>query len=113
MVTKIRDALFYIFRDFHLPPISSNFKDYEVKTWKNHSAIKICFNKLFKKVDPPGPETYMSKIIEHLWKGKKGPKMQIAFAISVCELLLNPDNLHVTIKEEVIMLTLIKKFVSF
>lgn len=64
-------------------------------------------------MESPEHETYMSKIIEHLWKGKKGSKMQIAFAISVCELLLDPNNLHVTIKEEVVKPNLIKNFVSF
>jgi hypothetical protein len=39
--------------------------------------------------------------------------MQIAFAISVCELLLDSNNLHVTIKEEVVKPNLIKNFVSF
>lgn len=64
-------------------------------------------------METPEHETHMSKIIEHLWKGKKGSKMQIAFAISVCELLLDPNNLHITIKEEVVKPNLIKNFVSF
>jgi hypothetical protein len=39
--------------------------------------------------------------------------MQIAFAISVCEIVLNPDNLFVSINENIIKPVLIKNLVSF
>ena len=70
--------------------------------------------KLFKKINFTDPETYMSKIIEHLWKGKgKKPKVQIAFAINTCKLILNPENSNIIVNEEVIKPLLIKNLVSF
>lgn len=59
----------------------------------------------------------MSTIINQIWKPSKDKsnksKMQIAFVISVCEILLNPENLIITISEEIIKETLNKNIVSF
>lgn len=59
----------------------------------------------------------MSTIINQIWKPSKDKsnksKIQIAFAISVCEILLNPENLIITISEEIIKETLNKNIVSF
>ena len=57
----------------------------------------------------------MSKILENLWKGgkKNGSKVQIAFAISVCEIVLNPDNPFVSINEDIINPFFVKNLVSF
>lgn len=108
--------MFSVFREhFKLSPINNNASESEIKAWKGDVVIKNCFKQLFKKIDPAKPETYMSKIIENLWKGgkKNGSKMQIAFAISVCEIVLNPDNLFVSINENIIKPVLIKNLVSF
>ena len=107
--------MFSVFRDCKLPPINSNAKESEIKAWKGDVATKDCFKKLFKKIDPAKPETYMSKILQNLWKGEKknGAKVQIAFAISICEIVLNPDNPFVSINEDIIKPVLIKNLVSF
>jgi len=114
-VAKIRDVMFAVFRESNLPPISTNTKDTDVKTWKGDTSVKNCYEKLFKKIKPTESETYMSKIIDNLWKGgkKKGPKIQIAFAISICESILNPNNSIITINEEVIKPILTKNLVRF
>src|SRR6266542_3469572 len=51
----------------------------------------------------------MSRIIQTLRKRRKFlSKIQIAYAISVCEVLLNPHNLHIQVNESVIKLFLTK-----
>ena len=56
----------------------------------------------------------MSRILERVWKEKKNaPKIQIAFAMSICETILNPNNLIIQVCEEVIKLELEKNYVSF
>ena len=55
----------------------------------------------------------MTKIIEKLWKEKRNaPKVQIAFAISICEVYLNPDNQVIQISEQVIDSKIRKNLVS-
>src|SRR5436189_3215690 len=109
------DVMFSVFRDCKLSPINSNARESEIRAWKGDVATKDCFKKLFKKINPDNPETYMSKILENLWKGgkKNRAKMQIAFAISVCEIVLNPDNPFVSINEDIIKPVLTKYLVSF
>jgi hypothetical protein len=107
--------MFSVFRGNNLIPINANAKDSEIKTWKSDEVVKTCYKKLFKKVSPEEPETYMSRIIRYIWKGdrSKRPKVQIAFAISTCETILNPANSSITISEEVIKPILEKNLVSF
>jgi len=77
-------------------------------------SVKRCYDKLFQKVKMSESETYMSKIIGIVWKEKKNaPKMQVAYAISICEMILNPENTIVQINEETIKQVIIKHYVSF
>src|SRR5438874_3914382 len=47
-----------------------------------------------------GSATFMSKIIDKVWPiKKKAPKVHIAYAISVCEFILNPKNKKIQISE--------------
>ena len=65
--------------------------------------MKECFKKLFRKVEEGEPNTFMAQIIKRVWKNKKDiPKIQISFAISTCEVFLNPGNQYVTMSEKVI-----------
>jgi hypothetical protein len=55
---------------------------------------KNLLRKFIQKINNPDPETHMSRILQIL-KGKNHlSNIQIACAISICEILLNPKNLH-------------------
>jgi hypothetical protein len=102
--------LFSVFRQ--LPQINSNSRDSEIRVWKQTQAVKFCHKNLFKKID--AEETNMSLIIKKVWKDRKNaPKIHVAYAISVCELILNPNNQYIQITEEIIKPNLIKNYVSF
>ncbi|UZO09899.1 uncharacterized protein OCT59_030111 [Rhizophagus irregularis] len=48
------------------------------------------------------PTTYMSLIIDKLRKENKNPsKTQIAYAISICETYLNPNNQNIQMSESI------------
>ena len=56
----------------------------------------------------------MSKIIGKIWKDKRNaPKKQVAYAISVCEVILSLNNLIIQISEETTKHLLTKNYVSF
>lgn len=57
----------------------------------------------------------MSEIISKVRKGdkKKATRIQIAFAMSICETLLDPSNVHIQMKEEVLKEKLEINLVSF
>jgi len=113
LVSKVKDSMLKVFRE-KLPPINSKPDAADIRHWKSHPGVKECFTKLFKKIDPLETDTYMTKILDLTWKDKKQtPKNQIAFAISICQVILNPNNLFITISEEAVKLTLLKNIVSF
>ncbi len=116
LASKVKDVIAVVFSEFNLPPIpliNSNLRETEIKKWKRNPSVKGCFNRLFKKIKNIGPQTYMSWIIQTLRKRRKFlSKIQIAYAISVCEVLLNPHNLHIQVNESVIKPFLTKNLVS-
>ena|SRR5688572_3264109 len=104
-----------VFKEFNLPTIpavNTALKESEIRKWKGSASVKICYKNLFKKINNPDPETYMSRILQIL-KGKNQlSNIQIAYAISICEILLNPKNLHIQVTEFVIKPILTKNLVS-
>jgi hypothetical protein len=113
---KIKDALFFVFKEHKIPPIpliDSNLKDSDIRKWKDNPIVKNCYEKLFKKIKHSEHETFMSKVIQRLRKTRKDlTKEQIAYSISVCELLLNPENSHIQAAEPSIKPLLVKNLVS-
>jgi hypothetical protein len=56
----------------------------------------------------------MSMIIDKLRREKKSPsKVQIAYAISICETYLNPENQIIQMNEAIMKPKIIKNMVSF
>lgn len=54
------------------------------------------------------------QIIKKIWKDRKNaPKIQVAYAMGVCEILLNPNNLCIQLSEDIIKPSLTKNYVSF
>ena len=106
--------MFSVFSELNLKTINSNSTETQIKKWKSSAELKKCYNKLFKKISSSEPETYMSQIIGKLWKEKKNaPKIQIAFAISICETILNPNNLVIQVNEDKIKDLCMRNYVSF
>jgi hypothetical protein len=106
--------MFSVFSELNLKTINSNSTETQIKKWKKSAELKKCHNKLFKKISSSEPETYMSRIIGKLWKEKKNaPKIQIAFAISICETILNPNNLVIQVNEDKIKDLCMRNYVSF
>ncbi|RHZ88666.1 hypothetical protein Glove_21g122 [Diversispora epigaea] len=54
-------------------------------------------------------DTYMTRIIKNVWPKKKNiPNLQIAWVISIAEIILNPNNENIKISEEIIKPVLLK-----
>ncbi|UZO16049.1 uncharacterized protein OCT59_007446 [Rhizophagus irregularis] len=103
--------MYVVFKEFNLPTITAvntALIESEIRKWKGSPAVKNCYGNLFKKIKNPDLETYMSRILQIL-KGKNQlSNMQIAYAISICEIILNPKNLHIQVTESVIKPVLTK-----
>ncbi|UZO24918.1 uncharacterized protein OCT59_017210 [Rhizophagus irregularis] len=85
-----------------LPSINTQASPSKIQEWKSKAEVKRCYNNLFKKVKDGQPTTYMSLIIDKLRKENKNPsKTQIAYAISICETYLNPNNQNIQMSESI------------
>ena len=82
------------------PPVNTNSTPSEISNWKTNAEVVRCHEILFKHDSLDGSATFMSKIIDKVWPiKKKAPKVHIAYAISVCEFILNPKNKKIQISE--------------
>ena len=71
-----------------------------------------CHNKLNKKIAVEEPTTFMSKILDRLFPSKKSAsKIYVAYAISVCEYILNLSNQQIQVSESAIKF-LISKYLQ-
>ena len=60
------------------------------------------------------PNTFMTRIIDKVWQEKKNvAKVKIAYAISICENMLNPNNHYIQVSEKLVKANIIKNLVSF
>ena len=83
-----------------LPSINTQVSPSKIQEWKSKPEVKRCYNNLFKKVKDGQPTTYMSLIIDKSRKENKNTsKTQIAYAISICETYLNPNNQNIQMSE--------------
>jgi hypothetical protein len=82
--------------------------------WKSHPTVSKAYNSLFKNInnDENSP-TYMTQVIEKVWPKTEASDLHTAWAISIAEVLLNPDNGEISVSEEIIDFLLRKNIVSF
>ncbi|GES93159.1 hypothetical protein GLOIN_2v1883439 [Rhizophagus clarus] len=102
--SRVKDVMYSVFETtgLKLPSINTQVSPSKIQEWKSKPEVKRCYNNLFKKVKDGQPMIYMSLIIDKLRKENKNPsKTQIAYAISICETYLNPNNQNIQISESI------------
>ncbi|GET59626.1 hypothetical protein GLOIN_2v1883439 [Rhizophagus irregularis DAOM 181602=DAOM 197198] len=102
--SRVKDVMYSVFEatGHKLPSINTQASPSKIQEWKSKAEVKRCYNNLFKKVKDGQPTTYMSLIIDKLRKENKNPsKTQIAYAISICETYLNPNNQNIQMSKSI------------
>ncbi|RHZ88401.1 hypothetical protein Glove_23g23 [Diversispora epigaea] len=106
LCARVKTSIFEVCK---VPPISIVAEASKISAWKKNSAISNSFRKLFDKVEEDEEDTYMIRIIKNVWPKKKNiPNLQIAWMISIAEIILNPNNENIKISEEIIKPVLLK-----
>ncbi|GET54891.1 hypothetical protein GLOIN_2v1775615 [Rhizophagus irregularis DAOM 181602=DAOM 197198] len=91
LASKVKDIMYVVFKEFNLPTIpavNTALKESEIRKWKGSPAVKNCYGK------------------------NQLSNMQIAYAISICEIILNPKNLHIQVTESIIKPVLTKNLTN-
>ena len=90
--SKVKVAIHKVYGT-DLPQINMQASPVQIQKWKKTPAVARCYRKLFKRIKPDEPATFMSRIVENLRKDKENPsEIQIAYAISISEAYLCPEN---------------------
>lgn len=109
--TRIKNAIFFV---FNLPEIKNKAKANEISLWKSLPAVATSYDNLFRKIDDnESSPTYMQRIIERVWPKTEASNLHAAWAVSIAELLLDPNNNEIRVTEEIIDSLLEKNLVGF
>ena len=114
ITSKIKESVFAIFGENLLSPINLNASAADINQWKSSANIRWCYDNLFQPMAEGSIVSYMARILERVWP-KAGTSSQtlMAYAISVCQILLNPDNNHIKITKKIIRKRFLINLVSF
>lgn len=112
IASRVRSSIFAVFGELQLPPINTKSSPGDIKAWKESQQVKDAYTKL-KERSPDSELTWSGRIIQKTWsKVKKVSKEKLAFAISICQFLLNPKNGSIKINDDVVRKLMEKNKVS-
>ena len=109
--TKIKNAMYFIFGDL-LERINNKSTSEEVLNWKKSAKTKKCYEKLFKNIEEGSEDTYMTRILERIWPTGGASNENAAYAIAVCQTMLNPNIKTLAISEKIIQQRVERNLVS-
>lgn len=112
IASQVRSSIFVVFGELQLPPINTKSSPSAIKTWKESQLVKDAFKKL-KEQRQDSELTWSGRIIQKTWPNvKKISKEKLAFAISICQFLLNSKNESIKINDKIIRRLMEKNKVS-
>jgi hypothetical protein len=111
LTTKIKEAMFYVFGE-QLDKINNKAVPEEVFDWKRSEKTKACFKRLFANISNNSEDTFMSRILEKIWPSGDSSNHQVAYAIAVCQMVLDTKYEKITISENVIKHKIARNLVS-
>jgi hypothetical protein len=110
---KIKESVFAVFGETLLDPINTNATPQAITDWKKSTKTKSCFKKLFKPIDANNADdTYFTRILARSWPASQPTNMQLAYTITVCQILLNDHYEKLTMSDEITKNRLNKNIVS-
>ena len=111
LTSKIKDAMFNVFKK-DLPQISTNSSSSDIARWKRNPSLRRCRENLYRTLDDNDSITYIMSIVERVFV-KEATDTQIAYTISVCEYLLDPENESIQVTESTVRDKFEEVLVSF
>lgn len=116
LTSKTKDAIFSVYGEANLPSISMNASPAEISKWKRDPAVKKCYDQLLEPINKYDDETltFMLRIMEKVFiDPDKASNVLMAYAMSVCNIFLDPTNEHIQITESIIKEKFEENLVSF
>ena len=96
-----------------LDRINSKALPQSIIEWKRSAKTKSCFNKLFQSIDPDNSEeTFFNRILVRSFQATVPTNYQLAFAVTVCQILLHEHYEKLNISDNIMKNRLNKNIVS-
>ena len=83
-----------------------------IAAWKNSAKTKLCFRKLFAPIEEDTNETYFTRILARAWPAATPTNMQLAYTITVCQIMLNAHYEKLSMSDKITKNRLNKNIVS-
>ena len=114
LTSTIKKSVFQVFGDKDLPEINAHSNPTDIHKWKSSNEVRLCYERLFKPIKD-NDSTYMRRILEKIWRSKLSniSLIKIAYAIGICEALLNPKIERIQISESVMKNRIKKNLVRY
>jgi hypothetical protein len=115
LTTRIKDAMFAVYGESQLDSINTNAPPQEVVIWKASSKTRQSYRKLFDKINTrdPNSDTYMQKILSKIWPSESPSNNKVAYAISVCQIMLSSHYEKLIMSEDIVKNRLKKNLVRY
>jgi hypothetical protein len=84
----------------------------EVANWKASIKTKACYDKLFRPFDNNQNVIYMMRILEKVWPRATATNIQVAYAITVCQITLSSHYDKIILSEKIAKNRLNRNLVS-
>ncbi|RIB30896.1 hypothetical protein C2G38_2151473 [Gigaspora rosea] len=102
LTTLVKDAIFSVFGESQLDSINTNVTSADVWEWKASAKMKACHQKLFTPISSDPNDLYMSRILSKVWSDKLPTNIKMAYAIAVCQIMLNDYYKKLTMSEDTV-----------
>lgn len=114
LTSRIKESIFTIFGENILPPINLNAPPIEISQWKLTSNVRWCYDNLFSPMNENTTISYMARILEKIWPDSSIPSQTLlAYTVSVCQVVLDPNNKNIRITKKTIKKRFRINLVSF
>ncbi|KAF0474832.1 hypothetical protein F8M41_024633 [Gigaspora margarita] len=74
----------------------------KVIMWKKSTKTIECYQKLFEELEEGLDDTYINRILHKIWPDGNAPPEKIAYAIAICQTMLNPKNKIIMMSDHII-----------
>ena len=95
--------------------INNNVDSFAITTWKQDLSVLVCDEKLYEPSNPENEDSdmYIILIVKRTWLKKKNiSELYLVWVATIIEIILDPSNGHITLKENIVQPLLEKNLVS-
>ncbi|KAF0529723.1 hypothetical protein F8M41_012614 [Gigaspora margarita] len=101
LTNKTKETLFSVYGNL-IEPINNKANPDKVIIWKKLTKTIECYQKLFEELEEGSDDIYINQILHKIWPDGNALPEKIAYAIAVCQTMLNPKNKIIMMSDHIV-----------